>query len=114
MSTGSGVGSVAPRVARERRGEKVLLFFVTFEEMEMYSYAVPLEVVGVDEDREKITVRGIDGEERVVSTSLLAESVGVGDFVNVHEGYATDEVPSEEALGMIEYFRNLPARLRSS
>ncbi|MGZ4957710.1 MAG: HypC/HybG/HupF family hydrogenase formation chaperone [Methylomonas sp.] len=63
---------------------------------------VPAQVATVDAHRETATV-AVD--EMLVEVPLvLAEEVGVGDYLLVHGGYAVQKVSEEEAMRALELF----------
>jgi hydrogenase expression/formation protein HypC len=68
---------------------------------------MPMEVVAVDGRTARCSVQGV---ERDVSLFLLEEgSVGVGDYVLVHVGYAIQKVRPDEARSAWELFDRLAA-----
>jgi hydrogenase expression/formation protein HypC len=64
--------------------------------------AIPSRIVEIDEFRATVDVYGA---RREINLMLLAEEVGIGDYVLVHAGFALQKVEQEsarEALKVID------------
>ncbi len=74
--------------------------------------AIPMEVLAIDGRSARCGAKGI---EREVSLFLLDESsVGVGDFVMVHVGYAIQKVQPEAARCAWELYDRMQAAEQAS
>lgn len=69
--------------------------------------AVPGKVVKVDGDRAEVDIGGVRREASLV---LVADqSVGVGDYVLIHTGYAIAKIDEKEAEAILEAWSQVPS-----
>lgn len=71
--------------------------------------AIPSKIVELHEDG-TATVDTM-GVKRKISLELMAEDVGVGDYVLVHVGFAIQKLNEEEALKSLELFEEILSEL---
>ena len=65
---------------------------------------VPMQVISRDGDS---IIAEIDGVQREASLMLIADEVGVGDYVIVHAGFAISLLDEDEARETLELMRGL-------
>lgn len=69
--------------------------------------ALPARIIDVtDPDNGLVTVQ-IVGTTRTVSTAMLDEPVAVGDWLEVHSGFALAKITDEEAQEILGLAREL-------
>jgi len=65
---------------------------------------VPMQVISRDGDT---IIAEIDGVRREASLMLIADEVGVGDYVIVHAGFAISLLDEDEARETLELMRGV-------
>ena len=71
--------------------------------------SIPSKIVKIDKDN----VATVDtmGIQREVSLDLMADEVGIGDYVLIHVGFAMNRIDKEAALASLELYREMMERM---
>ena len=65
--------------------------------------AIPAKIVAIEDEKAKVDFGG--GVEREINVTLV--TVGVGDYVLVHAGYAIQVLDKEEALETLRLWNEI-------
>jgi hydrogenase expression/formation protein HypC len=69
--------------------------------------ALPGRVVEVTDPANGLVTVDIAGMTRTVSTAVLDESIDVGDWLEVHSGFALAKITDDEAQEILGFAREL-------
>ncbi len=67
--------------------------------------SIPSKIVEIDADN-MATVDTM-GIKRQVSLDLMADEVGIGDYILIHVGFAMNKIDEEEALQSLQVYREM-------
>jgi len=67
--------------------------------------SIPSKIVEIDDDN-MATVDTM-GIKRQVSLDLMAEEVGIGDYILIHVGFAMNKIDEAEALQSLETYKEI-------
>jgi len=67
--------------------------------------SIPSKIVEIDVDN-MATVDTM-GIKRQVSLDLMADEVGIGDYILIHVGFAMNKIDEEEALQSLQVYREM-------
>ena len=69
--------------------------------------ALPGRVVEVTDPANGLVTVDVAGMTRTVSTAVLDESIDVGDWLEVHSGFALAKITEDEAQEILGFVREL-------
>ncbi len=67
--------------------------------------SIPSKIVEIDKDN-MATVDTM-GIKRQVSLDLMADEVGIGDYILIHVGFAMNKIDEEEALESLKTYQEI-------
>ncbi|RLA71669.1 MAG: HypC/HybG/HupF family hydrogenase formation chaperone [Epsilonproteobacteria bacterium] len=67
--------------------------------------SIPSKIIEIDEDN-MATVDTM-GIKRQVSLDLMADEVGIGDYILIHVGFAMNRIDEAEALQSLETYKEI-------
>ena len=72
--------------------------------------SIPSKITAIEPESNVATVDTM-GVERKVSLDLMGDTVGIGDYVLIHVGFAMNKIDEEDALESLKVYREILAQM---